>query len=78
MADEKTPLSRNSPGPIATDMNAVLFNNPEVNKTFLASMPVGRWGNAEEIGALACYLCSDYAGFMTGTDVIIDGGWTAK
>ena len=38
----------------------------------------GGIGKAEEIGALACYLCSDYAGFMTGTDVIIDGGWTAK
>jgi NAD(P)-dependent dehydrogenase (short-subunit alcohol dehydrogenase family) len=67
-----------SPGPIATDMNAVLFNNPEVNATFLASMPVGRWGKAEEIGALACYLCSDFASFITGTDLIIDGGWTAR
>jgi NAD(P)-dependent dehydrogenase (short-subunit alcohol dehydrogenase family) len=67
-----------SPGPFATDMNAVLFNNPETNATFLASMPVGRWGKVEEIGALACYLCSEFAGFMTGSDLIIDGGWTAK
>lgn len=67
-----------SPGPIATDMNAVLFNNPEVNATFLANMPIGRWGKAEEIGALACYLCSEFAGFITGTDIVIDGGWTAK
>jgi NAD(P)-dependent dehydrogenase (short-subunit alcohol dehydrogenase family) len=78
LAPEGITANTISPGPIATDMNAVLFNNPEVNKTFLANMPVGRWGKAEEIGALACYLCSDYAGFMTGTDVIIDGGWTAK
>ena len=67
-----------SPGPFATDMNAVLINNPETNATFLATLPVGRWGKVEEIGALACYLCSDFAGFMTGSDVIIDGGWTAK
>jgi len=67
-----------SPGPIATDMNAVLFNNPEVNATFLANMPVGRWGKTEEIGALACYLCSEFAAFITGTDIVIDGGWTAK
>jgi NAD(P)-dependent dehydrogenase (short-subunit alcohol dehydrogenase family) len=67
-----------SPGPIATDMNAALFNNPETNKTFLANLPVGRWGKQEEIGALACYLCSDLAGFITGTDILIDGGWTAK
>lgn len=78
LAAEGITVNAISPGPIATDMNAVLFNNPEVNATFLASMPVGRWGKAEEIGALACYLCSDYAGFMTGTDLIIDGGWTAR
>jgi NAD(P)-dependent dehydrogenase (short-subunit alcohol dehydrogenase family) len=67
-----------SPGPFVTDMNAAVFSNPEANATFLASMPVGRWGKVEEIGALACYLCSDYAGFITGTDLIIDGGWTAR
>jgi NAD(P)-dependent dehydrogenase (short-subunit alcohol dehydrogenase family) len=59
-------------------MNAPVMNNPEVNAQFLASLPVGRWGKVEEIGALACYLCSESAGFMTGTDILIDGGWTAK
>jgi NAD(P)-dependent dehydrogenase (short-subunit alcohol dehydrogenase family) len=67
-----------SPGPIGTDMNAALMNNPEANAQFLASLPVGRWGKVEEIGALARYLCSDAAGFITGTDILIDGGWTAK
>jgi NAD(P)-dependent dehydrogenase (short-subunit alcohol dehydrogenase family) len=67
-----------SPGPFATDMNAAVMNNPEANAQFLASLPVGRWGRIEEIGALACYLCSEAAGFITGTDILIDGGWTAK
>lgn len=67
-----------SPGPFATDMNAAVMNNPEANAQFLASLPVGRWGKIEEIGALACYLCSEAAGFITGTDILIDGGWTAK
>ena len=67
-----------SPGPIATDMNAAVMNNPEANAQFLANVAVGRWGKPEEIGALACYLCSDAAGFITGTDILIDGGWTAK
>jgi NAD(P)-dependent dehydrogenase (short-subunit alcohol dehydrogenase family) len=67
-----------SPGPIGTDMNLALMNNPETNAQFLANVPVGRWGKVEEIGALACYLCSDAAGFITGTDVLIDGGWTAR
>jgi len=67
-----------SPGPFGTDMNHALMNNPEANAQFLASLPVGRWGKVEEIGALACYLCSEAAGFITGTDVLIDGGWTAR
>lgn len=67
-----------SPGPFGTDMNIPVMNNPEANAQFLASLPVGRWGKVEEIGALACYLCSEHAGFITGTDILIDGGWTAK
>jgi NAD(P)-dependent dehydrogenase (short-subunit alcohol dehydrogenase family) len=67
-----------SPGPFGTDMNAAVMNNPEANAQFLANLPVGRWGKVEEIGALACYLCSEAAGFITGTDILIDGGWTAK
>src|ERR1700721_351082 len=63
-----------SPGPFGTDMNAAVMNNPEANAQFLASLPVGRWGEVEEIGNLACYLCSEYAGFITGTDILIAGG----
>jgi NAD(P)-dependent dehydrogenase (short-subunit alcohol dehydrogenase family) len=67
-----------SPGPFDTEMNAPVINNPEANAQFLASLPVGRWGEVKDIGALACYLCSEFAGFITGTDILIDGGWTAK
>jgi NAD(P)-dependent dehydrogenase (short-subunit alcohol dehydrogenase family) len=67
-----------SPGPFGTEMNAPVMNNPEANAQFLASLPVGRWGEIQEIGALACYLCSEFAGFITGTDILIDGGWTVK
>jgi len=67
-----------SPGPIGTDMNLALVNTPELFAQFVANIPVSRWGKVEEIGALACYLCSDAAGFITGTDILIDGGWTAR
>jgi len=67
-----------SPGPIATDMNAAVIKDPQANAQFLASLPLGRWGTLEEIGSLACYLCSEAAGFITGTDILIDGGWTTK
>ena len=59
-------------------MNTAIMSNPEANKQFLAKLPVGRWGKVEEIGAIACHLCSDLAGFVTGTDILIDGGWTVS
>ena len=58
-----------SPGPFHTEMNLPVINDPEANKMFLTKLPVGRWGKVEEIGGLACYLCSDLAGFITGTDI---------
>jgi NAD(P)-dependent dehydrogenase (short-subunit alcohol dehydrogenase family) len=67
-----------SPGPFATEMNRPLIENPEKNRQFLERLPVGRWGRVEEIGQLAVYLCSEGAGFLTGTDLVIDGGWTAQ
>ena len=78
LAAEGITVNGISPGPIGTDMNLSLMSNPEVSAQFMANIPVGRWGKVEEIGALACYLCSDAAGFVTGTDILIDGGWTAK
>jgi len=67
-----------SPGPFATEMNAPMLNNPELNAQFVSKIPVGRWGKVEEIGKLAVYLCSEGAGFITGTDILIDGGWCAQ
>lgn len=66
-----------SPGPFATEMNTPLLENAELNAQFVAKIPVGRWGRVEEVGQLAVYLCSPEAGFITGTDVLIDGGWCA-
>lgn len=67
-----------SPGPFATEMNKSLIEDPEKNKMFLERIPLGRWGKVKEIGALAAYLCSEDAGFITGTDIVIDGGWIAQ
>jgi NAD(P)-dependent dehydrogenase (short-subunit alcohol dehydrogenase family) len=67
-----------SPGPFATEMNTALIQNEELNRQFISKIPLGRWGRIEEIGRLALYLCSEEAGFITGTDILIDGGWTAQ
>lgn len=78
LAAEGITVNGISPGPFATEMNLPVIQNAEMNAQFLSSIPVGRWGNVEEIGALASYLCSEAAGFITGTDILIDGGWCAR
>jgi NAD(P)-dependent dehydrogenase (short-subunit alcohol dehydrogenase family) len=78
VATEGITVNALCPGPFETDMNVAIINNPEANRQFLANLPVGRWGKLPEIGALTCFLCSEAAGFITGTDILIDGGWTAK
>lgn len=78
LAGEGITVNGISPGPFGTEMNLPVMQNPEANAQFLASLPVGRWGKVEEIGSLACFLCSDAAGFITGTDILIDGGWCAR
>lgn len=78
LASEGVTVNGISPGPFATEMNLPLINNPEANAQFLANIPLGRWGDPKDIGSLACYLCSDAAGFITGTDILVDGGWCAK
>lgn len=67
-----------SPGPFATEMNAPIINDPEKNAQFISRIPMGRWGRLEEIGHLALFLCSEEAAFITGTDILIDGGWCAQ
>jgi NAD(P)-dependent dehydrogenase (short-subunit alcohol dehydrogenase family) len=78
LASEGITVNGISPGPFATEMNTVLMQNPEVNQQFLSKIPLGRWGRVEEVGQLALYLCSEEAGFITGTDIVIDGGWCAQ
>jgi NAD(P)-dependent dehydrogenase (short-subunit alcohol dehydrogenase family) len=78
LAAEGITVNGISPGPFATELNTSLMQNPEINRQFISKIPVGRWGEVNEVGQLALYLCSEAAGFITGTDILIDGGWTAQ
>ncbi|HYW46261.1 MAG TPA: SDR family NAD(P)-dependent oxidoreductase [Bryobacteraceae bacterium] len=78
LASEGITANGISAGPVATEMNRPLIENAEMNAQFLGNVPLARWAKPEEIGQLALYLCSEEAGFITGTDVLIDGGWCAR
>lgn len=66
------------PGPFATEMNQSLVEDEAAYRSFIARVPLGRWGEIEEIGGLAVFLASDASSFMTGAGVPIDGGWTTQ
>ncbi len=78
LAPEAITVNGISPGPFATEMNLPLIEDAVLNAQFVSRIPLGRWGKVEEIGQLAAYLCSEDAGFITGTDILIDGGWCAQ
>ncbi len=65
------------PGLFMTEPNvAWAKKNPEVIKTFVGAVPMGRAGEPEEIGPLAVYLASGASSYVTGASFVIDGGYT--
>ena len=68
-----------SPGAVQTPRLANIFGSPEAAEEILApSHPVGRLGQAEELAEAALFLVSDNASFITGTDLVADGGYIAR
>jgi NAD(P)-dependent dehydrogenase (short-subunit alcohol dehydrogenase family) len=61
------------PGPFLTDMHDVA-----ARADMLRDIPVGRWGDPDELGPAIVYLASEACGFVTGTTLTIDGGYTAR
>jgi NAD(P)-dependent dehydrogenase (short-subunit alcohol dehydrogenase family) len=67
------------PGGIRTPMlDRVFARRPELEAAFIAGEPVGRLGTPEEIAAVAVWLCSEDASFLTGVALPVDGGWLAR
>jgi NAD(P)-dependent dehydrogenase (short-subunit alcohol dehydrogenase family) len=66
------------PGPFETPMNLPLLEDPEKYKAFIAKLPIGRWAKPAEARGIILYLCSPACSFMTGSSIVIDGGWSAQ
>ncbi|HBD84299.1 MAG TPA: glucose 1-dehydrogenase [Dehalococcoidia bacterium] len=66
------------PGPVNTDMTADSRGNPENLGKMVGRIPMGRYGEPVEIANGVLYLASDESGFVTGSELVLDGGWTAQ
>lgn len=66
------------PGPFGTEMNRPLMDDPAKYQEFIRNIPLGRWGEVDELAGVVVLLASDASAFMTGASVFVDGGWTAR
>ena len=66
------------PGPINTPMTAGRRDDQSNYTRMLSRIPIGRYGEPEEIANGVLYLASDDSGWVTGSELVMDGGWTAQ
>ncbi len=64
------------PGWIESEMTSDIFGEPRFAGAVLPRIPLRRWGKADDFGGIAVFLASDASAYMTGADLLIDGGYT--
>jgi 2-deoxy-D-gluconate 3-dehydrogenase len=67
-----------SPGYISTDNTEALRNDADRSSSILARIPLGRWGNPEDLAAAAVFLASPAAAYINGELLTVDGGWMGR
>ena len=67
-----------APGYILTEITRPIHDDPKRNPTILGRLPVGRWGNPEDMVGPFLFLGSEAADYIHGTIVPVDGGWLAR
>jgi len=66
------------PGPILTPMTEKRRADPAIYERMVSRIPLGRYGEPDEVAYGVLYLASDESSFVTGSELVIDGGWTAQ
>jgi NAD(P)-dependent dehydrogenase (short-subunit alcohol dehydrogenase family) len=66
------------PGPVVTPMTERRRSDPAQDQLMLSRIPLGRYGQPEEVAYGVLYLASDESAWVTGSELVIDGGWTAQ
>ncbi len=66
------------PGWFATDLTEALRKDKQRSTEILSRIPLGRWGNPEELGGVAVFLVSDASSYVTGQTFVVDGGWMSN
>jgi NAD(P)-dependent dehydrogenase (short-subunit alcohol dehydrogenase family) len=77
-AKEKIRANSVHPGPIVTAMTEKRRADPATYQLMLSRIPLGRYGEPDEVAYAVLYLASDESAFVTGSELVIDGGWTAQ